>query len=60
MIHELTLAYFVEFDSVVEGYNCTNVSAVRGMINELPLAWWSKAINTAVYIKNRIPQKAVT
>jgi hypothetical protein len=29
------------------------------MINELPLALWSEAINTAVYIKNRIPHKAV-
>jgi hypothetical protein len=37
----------------------TIVTMVRGMINELPLALWSEAINTAVCIKNRIPHKAV-
>jgi hypothetical protein len=32
---------------------------VKGMINELPLALWNEEINTAVYMKNRIPHKAV-
>jgi len=31
----------------------------RAMLDGLPLALWSEAINTAVYSKNRVPHKAV-
>jgi hypothetical protein len=59
IIHELTPANSHESIGVSECYSCTIVTTVRGLINELPLALWSQAINTAVYIKIRIPHKAI-
>ena len=54
--HELTAPYTPEQNSVVERDNRTVVESVRSMLHHysMPLPFWGEAINTAVYILNRV------
>ena len=57
--HELTPPYSHESNGVAERFNRTIITMARGMLSGLPLNLWSEATNTAVYLKNRMPHKAV-
>ena len=53
--------YSQEAYGIAERFNRTITTMARAMLSDgnLPLLLWSEAINTAVYIKNRIPHKSV-
>lgn len=59
--HELTVPYTPEQNGVAERANRTIIEKVRCMLNDasLSLNYWAEAANTAVYIKNRTPTRAV-
>lgn len=59
--HELTVPKTPEQNGVAERMNRTLVETVRCMLTDgkLPKKFWAEAINTAVYIRNRGPTKAV-
>jgi hypothetical protein len=61
IIHEQTPAYSHESNGMAERFNRTVITMARGMIHrsKLPLSFWGEAINTAVYIKNRLPHAGV-
>lgn len=58
---KLTIPHNPEQNGVAEQNNRTLVEAARCMIIDagLPDSFWSKAVNTANYIKNRTPTKAL-
>jgi len=51
--------YSHESNGVAERYNRTIMSMVRCWLKGMSLRFWSEAVSTAVYIKNRLPHKAV-
>ena len=59
--HELTAPYSPEQNSVVERDNRTVVECVRSMLHQksLPLEFWGEAVNTAVYVLNRISSRTL-
>lgn len=59
--HQLTVEYTPEQNGVAERANRTIVEKSRSMIQEAGLSnkLWAEAVNTAVYLKNRSPTKAV-
>lgn len=59
--HQLTAPYTPQQNGVAERANRTIVEMARTMLNHarLPKKFWSEAVNTAVYMKNRLPTKAL-
>ena len=59
--HELTAPYTPEQNSVVERDNRTVVESARSMLHHysMPLPFWGEAINTAVYILNRVSSRTL-
>ena len=57
--HELTAPYTPEQNSVVERDNRTVVESARSMLYyySMPLSFWGEAINTAVYVLNRVSSR---
>ena len=58
---QLTAGYSPQQNGIAERKNRTIVEMARSMMNEkgLPKTFWAEATNTAVYILNRCPTKAV-
>ncbi|CAL2234204.1 unnamed protein product [Prunus armeniaca] len=58
---QLTVAYSPQQNGVAERKNRTIVEMSKAMMNEkkLPYMFWGEAVNTAVYIQNRCPTKAL-
>lgn len=59
--HQLTVRYTPEQNGVAERTNRTIVEMARCLIHEAKAdeRMWAEAVNTAVYLKNRSPHKAV-
>jgi hypothetical protein len=59
--HELTAPYTPEQNSVIERDNRTVVESARSMLYHysMPLSFWGEAINTAVYILNRVSSRTL-
>jgi hypothetical protein len=58
---EMTVAYNPQQNGVAERKNISIVGAARAMIHDqgLPLFLWAEACNTAVYLQNRSPHRAL-
>jgi hypothetical protein len=58
---EMTVAYNPQQNGVAERKNRSIVGAARAMIHDqgLPLFLWAEAYNTAVYLQNRSPHRAL-
>jgi len=61
ILHELTVAHSPEQNGVAERMNRTLVESARAMLSHAGLRnnLWAEAINTAAYLRNRIPTAAV-
>ncbi|KAI5336087.1 hypothetical protein L3X38_026221 [Prunus dulcis] len=61
MERQLTVAYSPQQNGVAERKNRTIVEMAKCMMFEkkMPLEFWAEAVNTAVYILNRCPTKAL-
>jgi len=59
--HELTAPYTPEQNSVVERDNRTVVESARSMLYHysMPLSFWGEAVNTAVYVLNRVSSRVL-
>ena len=59
--HQLTVPYTPQQNGVSERKNRTIMEMVRCMLHEkgLPKKFWAEAANTAVFLLNRLPTKAV-
>jgi hypothetical protein len=62
IIHDLSLPYAHESNSLPECINCTIVTIVRSMTLDyadlIPYALWAEPCSTAVHIKNRLLHSA--
>ena len=58
--HEYSPAYSHESNGMAERFNRTIITMARSMLNSsgMNLSFWSEAIDTAVYTKNRLPHQA--
>ena len=61
MERQLTVAYSPQQNGVAERKNRTIVEMAKCMMFEkkMPLEFWAEAVNTAVYVLNRCPTKAL-
>lgn len=61
IVHQLTIDYCPEQNGVAERANRTLVEKAKCMLEEAGLStkYWAEAINTAVFLKNRSPTKAL-
>jgi len=59
--HQLTAPYTPQQNEVSERKNQTIMEMMRCILHEkgLPKEYWAKAANTAVFLLNRLPTKAV-
>lgn len=59
--HQLTVSYSPQQNGVAERKNRSVLEMARCMIFEkkLPKSFWAEAINTAVYLQNRLPTRAI-
>ena len=59
--HQLTSPYTLEQNGVSERRNRFIIEMARCMLHEknLPKKFWAEATNTAVFLQNRLPTKAV-
>ena len=55
--HETTVAHSPEQNGVAERMNRTLVESARAMLSHsgLPSSYWAEAVNTAAYVRNRLP-----
>ena len=59
-IHEITPPYSHESNSVAERFNRTLKNIIRAMLGSSEKYFlWGEAVNTAVYIRNRLPHRAL-
>ncbi|KAM1079184.1 hypothetical protein ACFX2B_013776 [Malus domestica] len=58
---QLTVAYTPQQNGTAERKNRTIVEMARSMLHEkkIPYSFWGEAVNTAVYLLNRCPTKAL-
>ncbi|KAI5336669.1 hypothetical protein L3X38_015937 [Prunus dulcis] len=58
---QLTVAYSPQQNGVAERKNRTVVEMAKSMLHEksIPYEFWAEAVNTAVYLLNRCPTKAL-
>ncbi|CAL2244935.1 unnamed protein product [Prunus armeniaca] len=58
---QLTMAYSPQQNGVAERKNRTVVEMAKSMLHEkgVPYEFWAEAVNTAVYLLNRCPTKAL-
>ena len=58
---QMTNPYTPEQNGVSERLNRTIIEAVRSMLihSNLPSKFWAEAVQTAVYVQNRVPTSAV-
>ena len=59
IIHDRTPAYSHESNGIGEQYNRTIITATRSMLTSLPLASWAEAVATAVYLRNKLPNRSI-
>ncbi|RVX04494.1 Retrovirus-related Pol polyprotein from transposon RE1 [Vitis vinifera] len=61
IVHQLTVTYSPQQNGVSERKNRTIMEMTRCLLFEkkMPKCFWAEAINTAVYLLNRLPTKAV-
>lgn len=59
--HETTVDYTPEQNGTAERMNRTFVDSARSMLAHagLPKSYWSEAVNTAAYVRNRLPTRSV-
>lgn len=60
--HELTIPGNPEQNGTAERMNRTLIETLKPMLahSKLPESFWAEALNTAVYLRNRSPTKAVS
>ena len=60
--HELTVPYSPQQNGVAERLNRTLIESAKAMLNRanLPKSYWAEAIATASYVKNRVPNSAIS
>src|SRR5215213_203154 len=60
-VHERSSAYSHESNGLSERLNRTLEIMVRDMLtsSNLPLSMWGETVHTAIYVKNRLPHRAV-
>ena len=61
IVHQLTVTYSPQQNGVSERKNRTIMEMTRCLLFEkkMPKCFWAEAVNTAVYLLNRLPTKAV-
>jgi len=59
IVRDLSPAYSHESNGVAERYNRTIITAARSLLTGLPLALWAEAIATALYLRNRLPNRSI-
>ncbi|CAG9133521.1 unnamed protein product [Plutella xylostella] len=61
IVHQTTVPYNPQQNGVSERANRTIIEKARSMLKDsnLPLAYWGEAVNTAIYLKNRVPTQAL-
>lgn len=57
IVHQTTVPYTPQQNGLAERMNRTLVERARAMLEHMQVAkkWWAEALNTAVYITNRLP-----
>lgn len=61
IIHQTTVAYTPQQNGVAERMNRTLIDLVRSMLHSaaLPKSFWAEALQTAVYIRNRVLSRSL-
>ena len=57
IVHQTTVPYSPQQNGLAERINRTLTERARGMLSHMQVdkVWWAEAINTAVYVTNRVP-----
>jgi hypothetical protein len=57
IVHQTTVPYTPQQNGIAERMNRTLVERARAMLEykDVDMKWWAEALNTAVYITNRLP-----
>lgn len=61
IVHQTTIPYTPQQNGVSERANRTIIEKARSMLKDskLPLSYWGEAVNTAIYLKNRMPTQSL-